>query len=449
MITINKGKITIPKEEVFIGFTGDNSFLTRQFLFVGDTNENTVYRLYLKFDDGTYNYLTLDSEQTQNGVLLSWKIMREHILKGGTVLAQIKVFIGREEIYHTETMSFLVLDSIENTNVEGEFTPSDFDRLEEKLNSTILKIENERCKLPQISEDNTWLIYNPETKQYEDSKISCVGEAAQIDTEAFERKTNKTNSITLGQPSGISYPTEEAVVNYTCAKFLDNDYVVSDIPDDRNELDDGDVLTAKSILVYTDSKFVNLGDISSKEQFPDPDALSLDKLYTGILTGDILSELEITQGNAGFFGKAVKYNGTNISKNRFVFITSEGQIFSAASLYGNLTINKNSYSLYECNDKFMASPLRGTNAPSGSDGSVGMMYLKSTNCNGVNERDVFMCTDMEIPASGGSPQNVWTQMEISDNKVVSLSAESTDTQYPSAKCVYDLVGNIESLLAQI
>lgn len=35
------------------------------------------------------------------------------------------------------------------------------------------------------------------------------------------------------------------------------------------------------------------------------------------------------------------------------------------------------------------------------------------------------------------------------NKVTSLSAQSTDTQYPSAKCVYDLVGNIESLLANI
>lgn len=32
------------------------------------------------------------------------------------------------------------------------------------------------------------------------------------------------------------------------------------------------------------------------------------------------------------------------------------------------------------------------------------------------------------------------------NKVVSLSAASTDLQYPSAKCVYDIVGNIEAAL---
>ena len=35
------------------------------------------------------------------------------------------------------------------------------------------------------------------------------------------------------------------------------------------------------------------------------------------------------------------------------------------------------------------------------------------------------------------------------NKVTSLSSSSTDTQYPSAKCVYDIVGDIETLLAAL
>lgn len=35
------------------------------------------------------------------------------------------------------------------------------------------------------------------------------------------------------------------------------------------------------------------------------------------------------------------------------------------------------------------------------------------------------------------------------NKVTSISASSTNSQYPSAKCVYDLVGNIEILLAAL
>lgn len=39
--------------------------------------------------------------------------------------------------------------------------------------------------------------------------------------------------------------------------------------------------------------------------------------------------------------------------------------------------------------------------------------------------------------------------ENTSNKVTSLSSASTDTQYPSAKAVYDLIGDIETLLASI
>ena len=39
--------------------------------------------------------------------------------------------------------------------------------------------------------------------------------------------------------------------------------------------------------------------------------------------------------------------------------------------------------------------------------------------------------------------------EDKSNKVTSLSSSSTDTQYPSAKCVYDIVGNIESVLTAL
>jgi hypothetical protein len=33
--------------------------------------------------------------------------------------------------------------------------------------------------------------------------------------------------------------------------------------------------------------------------------------------------------------------------------------------------------------------------------------------------------------------------------VVTINENSTDTQYPSAKCVYDLVGNVEELLTTL
>ena len=44
------------------------------------------------------------------------------------------------------------------------------------------------------------------------------------------------------------------------------------------------------------------------------------------------------------------------------------------------------------------------------------------------------------------PQTDVSGKEDKSNKVTSLSSNSTDTQYPSAKCVYDIVGNIVSLM---
>ena len=43
----------------------------------------------------------------------------------------------------------------------------------------------------------------------------------------------------------------------------------------------------------------------------------------------------------------------------------------------------------------------------------------------------------------------WNAKEDVNNKVTSLSASSTDAQYPSAKCVYDMIGNVEALLAAL
>lgn len=50
--------------------------------------------------------------------------------------------------------------------------------------------------------------------------------------------------------------------------------------------------------------------------------------------------------------------------------------------------------------------------------------------------------------SKGTLENVITgkSLETSTNKVTTISSSSTDTQYPSAKCVYDIVGNLESIL---
>lgn len=49
----------------------------------------------------------------------------------------------------------------------------------------------------------------------------------------------------------------------------------------------------------------------------------------------------------------------------------------------------------------------------------------------------------------GSAQTGTLNFEVTSNKVTSISSVSTNDEYPSAKCVYDIIGNVESLLAAI
>lgn len=62
--------------------------------------------------------------------------------------------------------------------------------------------------------------------------------------------------------------------------------------------------------------------------------------------------------------------------------------------------------------------------------------------------DAGYLTSAPVTSVNGQTGEV-TGLQTTANKVTSISSSSTDTQYPSAKCVYDLVGNIEALLASI
>lgn len=58
----------------------------------------------------------------------------------------------------------------------------------------------------------------------------------------------------------------------------------------------------------------------------------------------------------------------------------------------------------------------------------------------ISDTQLYMITDDDVDLS---------TKEDKSNKVTSLSSQSTDTQYPSAKCVYDIVGNINTVLEAI
>ena len=70
----------------------------------------------------------------------------------------------------------------------------------------------------------------------------------------------------------------------------------------------------------------------------------------------------------------------------------------------------------------------------------------------IKDGQLIVTTDTKnlyIDTSSSTRIRINDDYESNNNKVVAIDQNSTDTQYPSAKCVYDLVGDIESLLTAL
>lgn len=84
-------------------------------------------------------------------------------------------------------------------------------------------------------------------------------------------------------------------------------------------------------------------------------------------------------------------------------------------------------------------------AASGTFVKAASMTTLPSGSNGIPEGwQVYNEEDYELVR-----QYQLSNKENTSNKVISISSESTDDQYPSAKCVYDLIGNIENLLNEL
>ena len=61
----------------------------------------------------------------------------------------------------------------------------------------------------------------------------------------------------------------------------------------------------------------------------------------------------------------------------------------------------------------------------------------------------YVTQNSSAALTSGGAYTALLNKENTSNKVTSLSSSSTDNQYPSAKCVYDLIGDVETLLTAL
>ena len=76
--------------------------------------------------------------------------------------------------------------------------------------------------------------------------------------------------------------------------------------------------------------------------------------------------------------------------------------------------------------------------------------LSSDDTSGVAMGQIFKYNDeFYIKTSSATPVGAQFKIENAKNKVTSLSSSSTNDEYASAKCVYDMIGDVESVLASL
>lgn len=73
---------------------------------------------------------------------------------------------------------------------------------------------------------------------------------------------------------------------------------------------------------------------------------------------------------------------------------------------------------------------------------AGAGFLTSSSLNGY-------ATQTWVGQQGYLTSSSIANMQTTGNLVTSISSSSTDSQYPSAKCMYDIVGDIETLLQAV
>ena len=131
MITIRSGKIIIPEEDRFVGFAGDNRSRVKEFLLRDAPSGELTYTLYLKFDDGRVTSVMLAPEQLGADTLLTWNISREHLIKSGVIMAQLKIADSDGVVSHTGADYFIAQPGAEIDDDGDEFdilSRSEFER---------------------------------------------------------------------------------------------------------------------------------------------------------------------------------------------------------------------------------------------------------------------------------------------------------------------------------
>ena len=464
MITIQSGKLFIPENERFVGFAGDDRAAVRMILLPeGYSDHGCVYTLFLRFDDDRVTSAPLTVQaQEDNRLVASWVVRSEQILKHGIIMAQLRVNYEDGTVEHTGCDYFVAAPSAEISEDGSEIDILNRTEFEERMAQAVSEA---RAIAPYIGEDGYWYVYSTDAQEYVrsfyamgsivDSELSDVSINAvqnRVIKAALDEKVDSSRRI-AGLPlsanisngelaeSIISKIFPSMVVPGTSTGYY-GQYGRTD--DGRKpvyykasnqwvELATADDVPTKTSDLTNDSGFLTAHqDISGKMDLAPSisDPAHVADLPTGQLyrcQGSISIKDTSSEGHTELAKKS-DVSGKENTSNKVTSLSSSStdtQYPSAKCVYDGLTAKANAsttlagYGITDAYTKTQVDSLIPTVPTKTSD---------LTNDSG------FLTSHQDISGK-----------ENTSNKVTALSSSSTDTQYPSAKCVYDGVFGNRSL----
>ena len=178
-ITLNGTKIT--QDTRSLAFEKNNN--VDEIVVTVDTDESWSYKLDVKYpekynigNDTLYNIIDLD----RNGNICSATLNSEMLPFNGKYTMQLRGISG-DKVYHSDIFEAWVKYSIEPGSTYDP-VPSEFyqieNKLDDKVNEAKQYAENAEIastRMPKISSDDTWLIWDVGTGDYVDTGIKATG----------------------------------------------------------------------------------------------------------------------------------------------------------------------------------------------------------------------------------------------------------------------------------
>ena len=358
-----------------------------------DTNGEWTYKLDVRYPDkcctGEAQYNIINLVKTDN--IYTAVLTSDMLPFSGKYTMQIRAING-DKIQHSDTFDAWVKYSIEPGETYNP-VPSEFYQIE----ANVTEINNHP---PYPSDDGYWMIYNVNTHEYEKSEIPVIAKPGDglpdidITTDGKYLSNDGTKAIW----ADVEVEAKDAVL-YT-----------------RQDLTDAQKQQARDNIGAGTSSFSgSYNDLTNK-----PDAYELPIASSSQLGG-------------------VKPDNKIDDMTQVVGVDNEGKLWSEPDIFivniRNAVSDKSSAEIFLAisNGKIVYANDGGRIYPSiGGQGTILQQFAIVTNAGNISGYSI----------RGTAVTQLQNWVEVTSNKVNTISATSSDNQYPSAKCVWDALQEV-------